>query len=88
MTLDFVRWARAQSAGGMAEKFVLVVLALDADDCGVCLVSRKTLAAKTELSRRAVERALVTLEGRGLAARASKAETTEITLLASEGGRQ
>jgi len=88
MSADLIRWARGQCAGGMAEKFVLVVLALDANERGVCLVSRKTLAEKTELSRQTVERALVTLEGRGLVARASRAETTEITVLASEGGRQ
>ena len=87
MSADLIRWARGQCAGGMAEKFVLVVLALDADERGVCLTSRKTLADKTELSRQTVERALQALEGRGLVSRASKAETTEIALLAAEGGR-
>jgi DNA-binding IclR family transcriptional regulator len=88
VSADLIRWARGRCAGGTAEKFILVVLALDANERGVCLVSRKSLAEKTELTRLAVERALVTLEGRGLVARASRAETTEITLLAAEGGRQ
>ena len=85
MSADLIRWAWARRAGGVAEKLVLVVLASHADDRGVCLISRKTLAEDTELSRAAVERALVVLEGRGLTSRASKAETTEISLLATEG---
>ena len=81
----FVDWARRQTAGGFYEKSLLVLLALRVDARGVCVVSRADLAAMSEMPRNNVERALVTLEGRGLIFRAARAETSEIRLLTGDG---
>ena len=80
-----LQWARGVACGGVAEKAVLMLLALRAGDGSGCVVSRADLAREGELSRQAVERALVTLEGRGLIFRAARAETVEITLKREDG---
>ena len=79
-------WARGAVCGGAAEKAVLILLALRAFDGRGCVVSRADLAREGQLSRQAVERALVRLEWRGLIYRAARAETVEI-LLKMEGGK-
>jgi pyocin large subunit-like protein len=76
-----IDWARRAACGGGAEKAVLLLLALRCGDGLCCVVSRGDLAREGEISRQAVERALVTLEGRGLIFRPARAETVEIRLL-------
>jgi len=78
---EALKWAVRQSAGGVNEKGVLLALAILADDDGLCVTSRARLADLTEQPRRAVERALQTLEANGFIARGSKGETTDFRLL-------
>lgn len=81
MSAQAIKWARAQRAGGSTEKCVLLNLAACAGEDGICLVPRAELAERSEISRSAVERALVTLGALGLIRRAASAELIEIALM-------
>lgn len=85
MNIEAMLWARRQKCGGALEKGLLMQLAGIADARGVALVTRADLALWSELSRSAVERAILTLRALGLIRRAASAEFIEIELVMGEG---
>lgn len=71
MSAKAIKWAFAQKVGSSTGKAVLVALADYANDEGYCWPSFATLAAKTELTRRAVIAWIEKLEAGGLIVRES-----------------
>lgn len=69
-------WAAEQKTGSPISKLVLLKLADNANDEGICWPSLETIAAHTELSRRTVQDHLARLEAMGkIAIEERKAET-------------
>lgn len=68
MSGEVVGWAMKQVTGSPTSKLVLVKLADNANEEGLCWPSMKKLVAHTELSERAVRKHLLILEKMGLIA--------------------
>lgn len=66
MALNVTRWAREQTAGGLAPKAALMALAERADQRGYCHPSLATLAADMECGRATAKRAVHCLVEHGL----------------------
>jgi len=69
LSIRAVEWAFRQQTGSAARKAVLVALADNADDNGVCWPGQEFVAAKTELTERTIRNAVKQLEADGFLSR-------------------
>lgn len=61
-----MKWARKQRTGGPAETALLLVLALEADQIGICKLSTRAIAGKANTNQPTARRVLARLQNRGL----------------------
>jgi DNA-binding transcriptional regulator YhcF (GntR family) len=66
VSFDVLRWAFERRCGSAPAKLVLLKLADNANDAGLCWPSLGYLAQETELSKNSIKRALRELTKRGL----------------------
>lgn len=63
---EAILWAREQPIGGPAEYAVLLILAIESGEAGMCRLSRVEIAQKAATDTATVGRILDRLKGRGL----------------------
>lgn len=66
MSIQAIAWALDQTAGSAAAKLILIKLADNTNDSGVCWPSMATMSRQTELDERTIQRHLKVLEEKGL----------------------